>query len=315
MAIRRDLRDLPEPGAPDPEPRFAHVLAEVWRDRSIAERADHVPSGKPFIHSDAGKCARAIAYRAAGIPRSEEMDLSGYWNTTLGTLVHEAWQGSLAERFGAAATFEVECGIAAIDSLGYIDALIDIEPTEGGGTPFRTSIEYKTIGGYGFKAAVGKARKGTPPEGPKHDHKLQAAVNGLAVNADEVVVAYGAKECISYVDGPDAMCAEWTFSRDEYEPIARAEVERVKGILGLLDGGELAARKIPGVPGEIVNASKGEWRQFEWDGDDRADASPMLIDTGTAWQCKYCSWQSLCAQTPAGRLPVEQVVELGKKAA
>lgn len=301
MTIKRDLRDLPEPGAPDPEPRFAPVLAEAWRDRSIADRENHVPSGKPFIHSDAGKCARAIAYRAAGVPRSEEMDLPGYWNTTLGTLVHEAWQASLADRFGETATFEVEVGIAAIDSRGMIDALIDVDGK-------RSSVEAKTIGGYGFKASVGKIRRGTPPEGPKHDHKVQAALNALAADADEAVVAYLAKECISYKDVPEAqrMCAEWTFTRDEYEPVAHAEVARVKGILDLLADGQLAARKIPGVPGEIIGPKTGEWRQFEDD---------VLVDTGSTWQCNYCAWQSVCAQTPSGRVPVEQVVELGKKEA
>lgn len=301
MTIKRDLRDLPEPGAPDPEPRFAPVLAEAWRDRLIADRENHVPSGKPFIHSDAGKCARAIAYRAAGVPRSKEMDLPGHWNTTLGTLVHEAWQGALADRFGAAASFEVEVGIAAIDSRGMIDALIDADGK-------RSAVEAKTIGGFGFKGAVGKARRGTPPEGPKHDHKVQAALNALAANADEAVVAYLAKECISYKDVPEVqrMCAEWTFTRDEYEPVARAEVARVKGILDLLADGQLAARKIPGVPGEIIGPKTGEWRRFEDD---------VLVDTGSTWQCNYCAWQPVCAQTPAGRVPVEQVVELGKKEA
>jgi hypothetical protein len=311
MAIRRDLRDLPDPGAPDPEPRFAPVLAETWRDRSIAERELHVPSGKPFIHSDAGKCARALAYRAAGIPRSEEMDLPGYWNTTLGTMVHEAWQQSLVERFGDAVQYEVEVTIPEIDSVGYVDALVttdhfvdDMEERT-----WVSSVEAKTIGGYGFKAAVGKIRRGTPPEGPKSDHKLQAAVNALAANADEAVVAYLAKECISYEDVPEAqrMCAEWTMTRAEFEPLARDEIARVRGILDLLEQGELAARKIPGVPGEVVNASTGEWRRF--------DKDEVLVDTGTCWQCRYCAWQSLCAQTPAGRVPVEQVVEIGKRSA
>lgn len=312
--IRRDLRDLPDPGAPDPQPRFAPILAETWRDRSIAEREAHVSSGKPFIHSDAGKCARAIAYRAAGIPRSEEMDLPGYWNTTLGTMVHAAWQESLVERFGDQVKYEVEVSIPELDSVGYIDALVDSEAAvDGDLRPWKVSVEAKTIGGYGFKAAVGKIRRGTPPEGPKHDHTLQAAVNALAVDADEAVVAYLAKECISYEDVPEAqrMCAEWTFPREEYEPLARDEVARVRGILDLVEKGELAARKVPGCPGEIVNPRTSEWRQYE-----HTDDGPMLIDTGTLWSgkfCNYCSWQSLCAQTPSGRVPVDAVVKIANQ--
>ena len=301
MALAADLSHLPADHGrtPDAEPRFVQLLVEKWAD----ENDDDKPTalGTRIRHSDAGKCARAIACTAAGIPKSDPMDLTGVWNVSLGTIIHEAWQEALAERFTADGPAEIEIepkvGHPDLDASGHLDAII----RTGG----RTIVyELKTIGGFGFKAAIGKMGRGKPAEGPKAEHLMQAALNGLAADADEIVIGYLAKECLSVnmaKDLPEVarFAAEWTYQRDEYEPIANAEKVRLGGILTLLDGGELAARKFP--PGtlppgaEIVDPTQGRWEVRDQD---------QVVDTGTWWACGYCSHRTLCATLPAGRIPV-----------
>lgn len=321
MALARDLSDLPKAEsaqvdgwAPDAEPRFAQVLVEQWAERNEADGPKARASATArFRHSDAGACSRKIAFAALNLPPSDPMDLPGVWNTSLGTEIHELWQAAIAELWPDA---ELEPKVTTIDGegAGHIDAVI----THDDGTV--VAVELKTSGGYGFKAATGTARKGTPAEGPKHEHMIQAALNGIAVDADEVVIVYLAKECLSVnvaerfgVSELGRFLAEWSMDRDTYEPIARAEESRVRGILDLLDHGTLPARKIPApdVPAGavIVDPLRGRWEVHAVHEAPKGKGS--LIDTGSYWGCAYCPHQTRCASTPAGRCSTEVLVELG----
>lgn len=324
MTIKRSVDDLATPRgssqktggwAADGAPRFAHLLAEKWHAENMAAgERPHAVEGTRFRHSDAGGCARKIAYKAAGLPATDPMDITGSWNTRLGTLIHDAWQEALQEAYPHA---QIEVTSQAFDDgSGSMDALIKIDVP--GPDPFAqwvTSYELKTVGGYAYKSAIGKVRRGTPPEGPKHDHIIQASLNALAHNADEVVIGYLGKETLSKnyseVDDISKLCAEWTLTREQYEPIARLEIERIEGILKLLDGGEIAARKVPGYPGVIVNVAEAIYEKDD-------EVGPFIM--GTIWNgsfCTYCSHYSLCRAQPgglkaAGRQPLEAMVELRK---
>ena len=320
MAIKRDLSDLPPADGltPDPSPRFIGVLVDEW----AASRDDDKPTanGTPFRHSDAGKCARAISYTAAGIPRSDPMDITGVWNTSLGSLIHEQWQEALQRRWPDAEV-EVTCSMVGADGSGHIDAVIRTsEPGDDGYglLPPRTiAYELKTVGGFGFKGAVGAARKGTPAEGPKAAHLLQAAINGRAVDADEVIVGYLAKECISanvarrfgITDDVGRFAAEWTLTREQYEPLADQEAIRVDGILALLADGKLAARKSPEMPvgAEVTDPETGAYEvRLRTE-----DGKTVVVDTASTWECApYCSYHTLCAQTTTGCIPVSDAVEV-----
>ena len=318
MAIKRDLSDLPPAGlAPDDTPRFISVLVDEWADA----RDDDKPTanGTPFRHSDAGKCARAISYTAAGIPRSDPMDITGVWNMSLGTLIHEQWQEALQRRWPDAEV-EVTCVMVGADGSGHIDAVIRDYPSPlRSDAPWVIAYELKTVGGFGFKAAVGAARKGTPAEGPKAAHLLQAAINGRAVDADEVIVGYLAKECISanvarrfgITDDVGRFAAEWTLTREQYEPLADLEAERVAGILDLVDAGKLAARKSPEMPpgAEVTDPETGAYEVRLRD----EDSEVIVTDTGSTWECDYCAHQSLCIETSAGRAPVADATAVAVK--
>ena len=322
MAIRRSIDDLPEGCPPDPEPRFAHLFVEDWAaaDRSLA----HAVEGTRFRHSNAGACARRIAYAAAGVPQSNPMDLTGVMATETGSWLHERYQEAIqrhADAMGLQVEVEVKLQIVGFDGSGHADVVTrrhlhaDVAGDDGEleWTPVSaewvTVREAKTVGGWAFKAAIGKARRGTPAEGPKTEHLVQVALNGLALDADEVAIDYISKEALSVNVGAgltpaQRFVAEWTFPREVYEPIARAEVERVTGILELLDEGRLPKRKIPGVPGEIVDATTARWERVDGDG--------ALVDTGTTWNCSYCAWQEFCTFVGPGRLPAETVLQIGR---
>lgn len=325
MPINRSLDDLTSRAgssgaasgwSPDDPPRWAPLLAQKWhRENMAAGVRPHAIEGTRFRHSDAGGCARKIAYKAASFEATNPMDVTGSWNTRLGTLIHDAWQEALVEAYPHA---QVELTSQAFeDGSGSMDALVEMEygKADDPNEPYVVSIELKTQGGSPFKYAIGKARRGTPPEGPKSEHVIQGALNALAHGADELVIAYLAKETLSqnYDDVPDLskFCAEWTLTRDQYEPIARLEIERVEGILALLDDeGLLAARKAPGHPGEIVDPATSRW--------EARNPLGMVVDTGSHWGGSYCSGYcshfDLCVQTPSGWVPVEQVVEISERA-
>lgn len=333
MGLARDLSHLPTPARPsdegcppDAEPRFAHLLAERWaeQDREEGDRP-RARKGARFRHSDAGGCSRALAYAALDVPASNPMDLSGTFTVRLGTMVHDAWQRVIEDLFPGA---EVEMKVGSGERAGHIDAVVTIpeggEPIEDltiiadgettlipASTPDKViAIEGKTVGGFAYKLAVGE--RGAP-QGPKHAHIVQAALNASEVSADEAVVVYWSKDSISVqaaerkrIGELARFCAEWTFTREQYEPIAQQELERIDAILALVDEGSLPGRRYPdpALPQRhvIVDPKTGRWEERNGD---------TLVDTGTWWACGYCRWQGTCAQTPAGRAPIDVLVEIG----
>lgn len=307
MPLAADLSDLPKADtrkqgvAPDTNPRFVQVLVEDWRDRDLDDgEKPRAFADTKFRHSDAGKCARAIGYAALDLPASDPMDLSGTWNTSLGTLIHDSWQAALAKRYPDA---DIEPNLRSPAGSGRADAVVATAEK-------KIAIELKSIGGFAYKMAVGE--RGAA-EGPKHEHIVQAALNGMAVDADEVVIAYLSKEAISVnvaakkgFDELGRFCAEWTFTREQYEPIAAAEIERVTGILRLLDDGQLPRRTFPAelLPfgAEIIDPKTGQWQ---------IRRGEQITDVGTWWACSYCRYQTLCATTEPGRIPVTAVTVRG----
>lgn len=173
--------------------------------------------------------------------------------------------------------------------------------------------ELKTLGGFAHKMAVGE--RGAP-QGPKHAHKVQGALNALALDADLLVITYMTWEAISVqaaakkkISEEGRIAAQWTFERDEWEPLAREEVERVTGILNLVDDGTLPARKIPDpeLPSRavITNPATGQWAVTSID-PENPDVT-QIEDVGSFWACAYCRWQDKCAETPSGRTPISEV--------
>lgn len=291
--------------APDSSPRFAPLLVDKWhregqeRDREWEEAAQ-----ARFRHSNAGACARAVAYAALGLPR-EPMDAAGHYITRQGSWLHEELQQAVNEVHPCA---ETEVQVSAAEGFaGHEDLNVT---TDDGNTedPDETvsSIEAKSVDGYAFKQAVGERYA---PKGPKYDHVIQASLNARARDADEAVIVYLARGAISHQaaaarkieDDYGRVIAEWTLPREQYEPIADKEIERVQAILALLDDGQLPKRRIPDpelpLRHVITKPQDGTWVEVD------ADGTP--VDTGTTWHCIYCPYQKVCISTPAERCSTE----------
>ncbi len=151
-------------------------------------------------------------------------------------------------------------------------------------------VEVKTINGFGFKKALGVARRGDTPEGARTSAILQGALAGYEVNADEVVVLLLSLELIgkAIAEGRgmseiDTFCAEWTFPAEVFRPMAERERARMQAVLDVVEKGDLPPRSIPDLPkgARIMDPSKGAWTQFDAAGD-------KILNVGNTWQCGYC---------------------------
>lgn len=303
MAIKRDMSKVAAATAdttgepPDSQPRYGPALAQAWFDQ-----VDQTPKAHAFEtrlrNSDAGKCTRQIQYAVIGADKTEPMTPAGYWVTGLGTIVHERWQDAMLDAFPGAEA-ELKIRYDGFESSGHIDLVIAGPP--------RVSLELKTINGWGFKQAVG-ARGAA--QGPRSSHKLQCALNAVGADADEMVIIYLAMENISPAElkrllGRDPQfewddyrkfTAEWSYTREQFEPWAEAEMKRMTRVLEYTDDHQLVPRFEPEMPpkARIVEPERGMWTLVE-DGN--------VMQMGRTWQCDYCPFRSRCIEDgPSGAL-------------
>jgi hypothetical protein len=312
-----DLGHLPkakqiEGEPPDEHPRWGSVLVDWCHAKALKHdeewEANH-PDPQRFYHSDAGACSRALAYAALRVPASNPPDAPGSYIMWLGSMIHEAWQAALQERYPDA---EIEVQVTDDDMGGRIDAVVKLEA--GSTNPYVVSIEAKSAGGYGYKLA--SAKFNGPPEGPKLGHKLQAFLNAKRVDADEAVIVYLARDPNNWVaDGLDPMLrvvAEWTYTHEQYMPLADKEDERIHTILQMVDDGTLPARKAPELAKDfpdhlIVEPATGAWLIR----DEKGQWVVPPVKSPFYWGCNYCRYEDTCARTGASREPVEVLVQLG----
>lgn len=315
MALKQDHSQLPTPAAtsadgrrPDPSPTFLQPYFDhlVLTNELEGERP-HAVEGTRFRHSMAAACSRQVAFHALEVPASNPMDLAGIVVTSNGTRKHDEIQAVLTAHGWESMRVEVPCKVDGFDGSGSADGVTG----DDDGTVI--CWEHKNVGGFAFKMAVGE--RGVA-QGPKHAHIVQGALNALAQQADLLVITYMTWEAISVniakrkgFDEAGRVAAQWTFTRDEWEPLAVAEVERVTKILACVDGGELPARVIPDpdlpVGHRIVHPATGGWEVRDAETD-------MVGDAGSFWACGYCRWQDTCAQTAPGRQAIADVaVTLG----
>lgn len=295
MTLKRDLSTLRQGNPPDPDPGLFAALINQWHQGRDDDRP--TAAGTRLRHSDAGKCARALALKAAGFAPSDPMDEAGTWVTGLGTLIHDIWQRSVEQEWGnrpdVKVHSEVKCRIDGLDASGHAD--LTVEFWERGAVVYHEVLELKTTGGFSFKKAVGERGH---PQGPKYTAVVQTALNALALDADVVRIGVISLEAISKqaaerkgFDGVNRFIAQWSMERDKWEPIALREVRRFARILELVDQGELAPTEIPDpeIPrgARVVEPSTGRWEL-------RGDEGEVL-DSGTTYHCIYCNQQSNCA--------------------
>lgn len=308
MTINADHSDLPRGDSrnwpPDAVPRFGQKLAEVWARQNEESFNKPTRLGTKGRVSMVGQCARSTSYYMLGIEQSEPPSLAENWVMGLGTMIHEALQPVLVEAFpGAGIEFPVDIRTDEMypsDLSGSGDVVLDYVVEGEAGR--KVVIEIKTIGGFGFKILVG-ARKGfggVDESGPKYQQLTQGAVLAHAEGADELVMLYLSRENLSYAEmnklGTDDVgrfLAEFTIPRDQYEPIAQAELKRQQFIMDEYVGkGALAPRAIvePGFPkARVIDPSRGQWEERRTIG-----GNEVVSGAGQTWICGYCHYRSRC---------------------
>jgi hypothetical protein len=273
---------------PVKHPLLTSVLIEDLMAASEAAGRKPQAFETPFRYSDAGKCGRALSMKLSGCEETEPFDAPASWVTALGTLVHEMWQESLVKRFPNA-ELEPKSQLEGLTS-GHSDAVIPEEdllavyPTWKGG---KTLFELKSMGGSPFSFSVGVVRQRggswakNGPDGPKIGAILQGALNAKAHDCQTLVIGEIALEAASKgvarnlgLSELDRFIAEFHYSRDEWEPLAQAELQRLRTIESDVKGGFYAPR-----------IAVNDQRQLENINPD----NPRI-----PWNCDYCPFTTAC---------------------
>ena len=281
------------------QPFLVQKLAEQWSENN---EAPSMPDDKSWRGSMAGSCARQVAYRLSDTEASDPIDLAGFWNMGLGSMIHNELEQAIHDwadsqpNVEVIAEHEMELGERG---YGHADTLVIMDiPWVG---KVKVLFELKTVGGFGYKNMIG-LNKNKYAEGPKWSAFVQGAMYASAVDADLLVIGYLAREGVSknmaknYSKSEiERMGAEWHYTKEQYMVVAAEEIERLDGIAAAGAEGrtpaEIPARfsksdpEIP-FPAEVTHPEKGAWRLYAKDG--------SLVNAGTTWMCNYCQFQQQC---------------------
>jgi hypothetical protein len=228
---------------------------------------------------------------------TEPLSPAGAWAMGLGTIVHEAVQAAIAEKYPHA---QFELGSKVNDFLsGSCDAYITDTPIGN------VLYELKTMGTYGFDSQTGLKRgfgklSTKAPEGPKQGAIVQAGMNALGIeyhghNLQKVEIDYLVLGSLTFETVSVKMArqvpqlsdfarfgAEWHIPREVWEPLTRHEIDRLTQAGEAIDLGYLPDR---------------------WARDD--DGADVLLDPlGSMWNCDYCPYRQLCADDRSGQVRI-----------
>jgi hypothetical protein len=243
----------------------------------------------PFRHSEGGACALKLAMQYQGVPASDPFDPPSLWVSWLGTTAGEAWAKAWVGYFPNARP-EHPVHDPEMLASGSLDLLVPFTAITELPDKRSTTAELKTVNGSKFRRAIGVYHRGPgsrwqTPKGPAASHVIQLALNTIAAESRVGVLLYLSTEAVSKgvakvlgMSDKDRFTAEWVYSREELEPIAAAELERLREIKEFVDSTHDSSLVRP----EVINDS------FE-----REILDPIGSDV-LPWQCEYCSHYSIC---------------------
>lgn len=280
------------------EPILTGLLGDAWAAKPDKPTA----LGTPLRYSSAHGCSRQMAYYALGAKKTEDVDGGDVWAAGIGTLIHEAMQAEIGKVY-ITAQFELSSKLGNYLS-GSTDALVEsreIKERTGddlGGT--HVLWELKSMGEWAFDNQMGYNRKSMKVynngHGPKRGAVAQAGMNALGIEASDPAIRIETvlmgSVCVTTlsvskakqmeVEGFDRYGAEFTIPRNEWEPLALAELGRME-LIGLT----LEHQTLPD--------------RIAWD-----ESELYLNPRGKDWQCDYCPFRSLCVSDGEGEIPLEQ---------
>lgn len=275
-------------------PQVTHLLAEKMWVRSQTPKPTALNT--PLRYSSSFGCARQQGYAAFDAKPTEPMDQAGAWVTGIGTLIHEHLQEAIAEKYPDA-EFEVASGTEYVS--GSCDALIPAKHFNVEGT--HIVWELKTMGTYSFDKQVGwKRQRGewSYPEGPALKAIAQAGMNALGIEGSRegvsiywIVMGSTTFEALSVnkaanmgVTDYNRFMAEFWVPREQWEPLALSEIQRMQDIYDSVTAGYLPVRSARNDDGQSI----------------------PLDPNGRAWQCDYCAFRTLCNEDGPDPLWINQ---------
>lgn len=287
------------------QPLFTDSLARelVEQDRNSPRKAKAADTRLRF--SDAGKCARQIAYDLLGL-EGDGMDPASLHVANTGTVYHELLQAAIARRYPGA-QMEVKGNLdPVLSNSGHADAYIaadviaNVDPSWDGGDVL---FELKTKSTFQFDKAVGVMRKGWKrgtPEGPGHEVILQAALNAEANGCRTLIIGYVCFENFSVglaekvgLGQFDRFLAEWVIPYEVWHPMLADEIDRLTHVLDTVDDGLLPERTVYDDDGSLITIDPEAVRPH--------------------WRCNgYCSYRYQCELDGPGIVPIPAQFHKGK---
>ena len=131
---------------------FIHRIAEHWAQGS---EAPSTPDDMRWRGSQAGFCARKIAYDTLGLDKTDPPSTADYWRMGLGSVVHELLEPAVKAWLDTDDTVEIEEEVSVQlgeHGYGHVDLVLRTRTD-----PQQTIVlELKTINGFGYKMSVEK---------------------------------------------------------------------------------------------------------------------------------------------------------------
>lgn len=288
-------------------PILTAVLGEEMHEAS--QKPKPTAKGTLLRYSASHSCQRQQSYAALNAAPTEPVDFAGAWVMGMGTLVHEALQGAIGRRFPGA-EFEVASMHSDVLS-GSCDALVTGDVFAAAGFDEFSSCnvlyELKTMGTYSFDKQVGWNRMRATQsmgEGPALKAITQAGINALGIESERgITIDYVVMGSITFealskqkaermsVDDINRVMAEYWVSRDEWEPLAQAEIARMSSLASLLQRGYIGDTTAIDDDGSVKKLSAG----------------------GSDWNCAYCQFRTICIQDGPGVMLVSDSTMVAKK--
>lgn len=298
MSIKRDLSSLPtKPSFPPNRQReLLDLVLARWDAAQRAARVDReraIPE-LPVRASEMSACDRQLYYSLIdGTPR-EEPTTGDLWRFMLGQHVHDVVDGTFTPddtEWRLEETVDLRPAGIPGSSHGDVVRYIDGKPA--------VVVEIKSVPGFTFKAATTSFQG--PPEGPRYDHCMQAAVSAIALGAPRFIVAYLSLEAISKKQAEkmkltdvERFSAEWSFDADDWRERVDQLAARLRRLVRLAAGSLRPARTLvsPDFPSGafIDDPVRGVWLRM---------SGEQVVSSGTTWLCDYCSFRGQCIEDGA----------------
>jgi len=308
MSIKKNLEDLPYvrprgAHAPLAETMVMNQLADAWwaeyqagenftRDRAIPEL--------PLRASDIStRCDRALFYKLVEAVKTNPSDAASVWRMRLGQLIHTEVETSMSKIFPSLHDAEGR------KHGWWAEETVDLQPAGFPGSAHGDNVYYihgepkivmelKSQGGFAFKMMT-TTFKGEP-DGPRWDHKMQAAMVAVALGAPQFMVCYIAMESTSPdlaakmgMTAAGRFTAEWIYETADWREAVAAEAARQRRVLELARSFITPERTLQDEDHGVVlidNPKRGNWN--------RLDRNGNIDKSGTTWQCGYCDFRDRC---------------------